>query len=285
MSTKVLVTGANGQLGRCLQEFVVSHNSNIDWHFKTSEELDITNKEALFKIFSLTKFNYLINCAAYTAVDKAETEREKAFLVNAEAVKYLAEACKLNNTIFIYISTDFVFDGEKETPYTEDDIPNPINVYGSSKLQGERYIKEILEKHFIIRTSWLYSEYGKNFMKTMIKLSIDTDELRVVHDQIGTPTYAKDLAEVIFNVINTKTNKYGIYHYSNEGVISWYDFAKAIFELTQTGIKLDPIKTEAHPTSAKRPKYSVLDKTKIKQIFNIKILHWQDSLKTAISNI
>lgn len=281
---KILITGSNGQLGRCLANGA-EYYPDYDFHFKTSKELDITTKEQIRSLFAQEKFDYCINCAAYTAVDKAETDKENAFLVNAEAVKYLAEACKENETILIHISTDFVFDGTKGEPYTEDDLPNPINVYGASKLKGEQYIQEILNNYFIIRTSWVYSEYGHNFVKTMLRLGVEREELRVVNDQIGSPTFARDLAEAILKIISSQATNYGIYHYSNEGAISWYDFAKAIFEIKGMKVKVNPIPSEAYPTPAKRPMYSVLDKTKIKQVFNIiNIPNLENSLKKVIYN-
>ncbi|MEB8328233.1 dTDP-4-dehydrorhamnose reductase [Flavobacteriaceae bacterium KMM 6897] len=281
---KILITGANGQLGKCIQD-VVEDYPEYDFHFKTSTDLDITSQEEINTLFAHEKFDFCINCAAYTAVDKAETDKENAFLVNAEAVKYLAEACKDYDTTLIHISTDFVFDGTKGTPYTEDDLPNPINVYGTSKLKGEQYIQGILNNNFIIRTSWVYSEYGHNFVKTMLRLGEDREELSVVNDQIGTPTYAGDLANAIMEIISTKTTNFGLYHYSNEGLISWYDFAKAIFEIKGIDVKVNPIPSEAYPTPAKRPMYSVLDKTKIKQVFNIiNIPNLENSLKKVIYN-
>lgn len=281
---KILITGSNGQLGKCIQD-VAEEYPEYDFHFKTSTDLDITSQEKINTLFAREKFDYCINCAAYTSVDKAETDKKNAFLVNAEAVKYLAEACKYNNTTLIHISTDFVFDGTKGIPYTEDDLPNPINVYGASKLKGEQYIQGILNNFFIIRTSWVYSEYGHNFVKTMLRLGEDREELSVVNDQIGTPTYAGDLANTIMEIIITKTTNFGLYHYSNEGLISWYDFAKAIFAIKGMNIKVNPIPSEAYPTPAKRPIYSVLDKTKIKQVFNIiNIPNLENSLKEVIYN-
>jgi len=283
-SGKILITGSNGQLGKCIQD-VAEEYPEYDFHFKTSTDLDITSQEKINTLFAREKFDYCINCAAYTSVDKAETDKKNAFLVNAEAVKYLAEACKYNNTTLIHISTDFVFDGTKGIPYTEDDLPNPINVYGASKLKGEQYIQGILNNFFIIRTSWVYSEYGHNFVKTMLRLGEDREELSVVNDQIGTPTYAGDLANTIMEIIITKTTNFGLYHYSNEGLISWYDFAKAIFAIKGMNIKVNPIPSEAYPTPAKRPIYSVLDKTKIKQVFNIiNIPNLENSLKEVIYN-
>ncbi|WP_245795489.1 dTDP-4-dehydrorhamnose reductase [Arenibacter nanhaiticus] len=278
---KIIITGANGQLGRCLQD-VAERYPDYEFKFKSSKELDITSKEQINSLFAHEKFDYCINCAAYTAVDKAETDQENAFLVNAEAVKYLSEACKTENTTLIHISTDFVFDGSKTTPYTEEDVPNPINVYGASKLKGEQYVQNILEHYFIIRTSWVYSEYGHNFVKTMLRLGAEKEELSVVNDQIGAPTYAGDLAEVIMKVISSKATNYGLYHYSNEGAISWYDFAKAIFEIKGMNIEVNPIPSEAYPTPAKRPINSELFKHKIEKIFPKNIKFWMDSLHKCI---
>jgi len=265
---KILITGANGQLGRCLQD-VAEKYPGYDFHFKTSEELDITKKPQISRLFNDEKFDYCINCAAYTAVDKAETDQENAFLVNAESVKYLAEACRIQNTILVHLSTDFVFDGSKTTPYTEEDSPNPINVYGVTKLKGEQYVQEILENYFIIRTSWVFSKYGNNFVKTMLRLGAERDEINVVNDQIGSPTYAGYLAEAIMKIIGLNVTNYGIYHYSNGGAISWYNFAKEIFETKGMNIKVNPILSEAYPTPAMRPAFSVMDLSKFNQLIDI----------------
>ena len=278
---KILVTGANGQLGMCIRDLALKF-SDLDFHFKTSKSLDIRLQDQVFALFEKEKFDYCINCAAYTAVDKAESDKENAFLVNAEAVKYLSEACKETNTTLIHISTDFVFDGTKEKPYTELDIPNPINVYGASKLKGEKYIREILEKFFIIRTSWVYSEHGYNFVKTMLKLGSEREELNIVSDQIGTPTYAGDLANVILSIIETNSSQYGLFHFTGEGEISWYDFAKEVFRLKEINIKTSPIGSEEYPTPANRPKYSVMDNSKIKQLLDVKTSYWGDSLSKCL---
>ncbi|MGE5943415.1 MAG: dTDP-4-dehydrorhamnose reductase [Flavobacteriales bacterium] len=280
----VLVTGSNGQLGKCLRDVSIN-KSNIKWIFKSSKELDITDENSIRKTFENNKIDYLINCAAYTAVDKAESEKDKAFLVNAEGVSFLAKVCKEYDTTLIHMSTDFVFDGKKRTPYTEMDIPNPINVYGVSKFKGEQYVQDILKKYYIIRTSWVYSEYGNNFVKTMLKLTNQKNEISVVNDQIGSPTYAGDLANVILNLITSNTNSYGLYHYSNEGVASWYDFAKAVFEESKIHIELMPIKTQDYQSLAKRPVFSVLDKYKVKNELKTQVPYWKDSLKKAITNI
>jgi len=278
----ILVTGSNGQLGKCLQD-VAKDANDIQWIFKTSSDLDITNKKDIEALFKTEIIDYLVNCAAYTVVDKAEIEKEKAFLVNAEGVKYLAQACKITDTIFIHISTDFVFDGKKKLPYTEEDIPNPINVYGASKLKGEDYIKSILDNYFIIRTSWVYSEYGNNFVKTMLRLAKERDEIKVVNDQIGSPTYAGDLANFIIYLIKNNINKYGIYNYSNEGEISWYEFAKEIFGLSDKNINIIPISSKEYKNLAERPNFSILDINKIKQ-FRIVNHSWRESLQRCIKN-
>ena len=281
---KILVTGAEGQLGRSIQDLARKHN-HLDFVFTDYNELDITNSTKVNDIFQGDSFDYCINCAAYTAVDKAETDNEKAFLINAEAVKNLAKACKANNVVLLQISTDFVFDGLKETPYNEEDEPNPLNIYGLSKLKGEKYVQNIMRKYFVIRTSWVYSEYGHNFLQTMLRLGSEKKELSVVCDQIGTPTYAKDLANVLLTIIKEEKSDYGIYHYSNEGIASWYDFATAIFDITNTKIKLLPITTVAYPTPAKRPRYSVIDKSKLKRMLGIEIPNWRNSLGNCLKEL
>jgi dTDP-4-dehydrorhamnose reductase len=280
----VLVTGSNGQLASCIKDHAKQYDG-LNFIYTDYEELDICNLNDLEEFFKTNqKIDYCINCAAYTAVDKAESEVEKAFEINATGPKNLAQVCSEFDTILIQVSTDFVFDGEKTEPYVETDVANPISVYGASKLQGEVEIKKIFKKHFIIRTSWLYSEHGNNFMKTMLRLAETRDEISVVSDQIGTPTYAGDLAEVILKIVRSKNTNFGLYHYSNDGVASWYDFAEAIFKASNTEIRLNAIKTEAYPTPAKRPVYSVMDKTKIKSVLKMKTLDWQDSLKKAIAS-
>jgi dTDP-4-dehydrorhamnose reductase len=274
---KILVTGGNGQLAQCLKDVVINENEfNVD--FQDLPALDITNKQQLESYFSKNELDYCINCAAYTAVDLAEEQSDLAYAVNAEGPKNLAEVCKKYQVKLLHISTDFVFDGKKQTPYIETDMPNPLGVYGVSKWQGERYIQEVMEDYFIIRTSWLYSEYGNNFMKTMLRLSETRDEISVVSDQIGAPTYAGDLAEVLIKIILSSPPNYGVYHYSNSGTISWYDFAVEIFKQFGKKIEVKPIKTKDYPTAAKRPKYSVLDTTKIENNFNCTIKDWQGSL-------
>jgi len=279
----VLVTGGKGQLASCIKD-IDKQYEDLNFIYTDYQELDICDLKQVDSFFkSNSKIHYCINCAAYTAVDKAETESEKAFEINAIGAKNLAIACNKFDTILIQVSTDFVFDGEKNEPYTETDIAKPISVYGASKLKGEVEIKQTLETYFIIRTSWLYSEHGNNFMKTMLRLAETQDEISVVSDQIGTPTYAGDLAAVILNIINSSNKNFGLYHYSNEGVASWHDFAKAIFEESNIEIKLNPIKTEAYPTPAKRPFFSVMDKAKIKSDLNIKIPHWRETINNSVN--
>jgi dTDP-4-dehydrorhamnose reductase len=281
----VLVTGANGQLGQAIQ-FIAGNYPEITFVFCDSKKLDITNPDSIDAIFQEVKPDFCINTAAYTAVDKAESEPEKAFLINATGAKNVAIACKAHTSTLLHVSTDFVFDGTKTIPYNEVDIPNPTGVYGQTKLEGEKAIQAILEHYYIIRTSWVYSQFGANFMKTMLRLGSERDTLSVVNDQIGTPTHAVDLAEALVQIIITSLSfgegrgeAYGIYNFSNEGQCSWYDFAKKIFEVNNIAIDLKPIPTSSYPTPAQRPKYSVLDKTKIKTAFGIEILDWEQLLE------
>ena len=284
----VIVTGANGQLGQSIQ-FIASKHQNIEFVYTDFQELDITNIENCKEVFSKHKPNYCINTAAYTAVDKAESESEKAHLINVVGAENLAKICKENNVVLVHISTDFIYDGKKETPYTELDIPNPTGVYGQTKLDGEKAIQQVWEKHFIVRTSWVYSQFGNNFMKTMLRLASERDTISVVNDQIGTPTNAVDLAEALIKIVTeySKLNTehfYGIYNFSNEGQCSWYDFAKKIFEINNISINLLPIQTTSFPTPAKRPSFSVLDKTKIKKVFGIEINNWDNSIEIHKDN-
>lgn len=274
---KALVTGGNGQLAQCLKE-IVKYHDELDITFQDLPDLDITNKQQLESYFSNNELDYCINCAAYTAVDLAEEQSELAYAVNAEGPKNIAMLCLKYNIKLIHISTDFVFDGQQRTPYSETDAPNPLSVYGASKLQGERNIQDVMENYFIVRTSWLYSEYGKNFMKTMLKLSETRDQISVVSDQIGSPTYAGDLAAALTKIVLSSSTNYGVYHYSNLGTTSRYDFAVEIFKQFGKTIEVKPIKTKDYSTAAKRPKCSVLDTTKIKNNFNCTINDWQTSL-------
>lgn len=281
----VLVTGANGQLGQALQK-ASQTVSEIRFVFTDSKTLDITNPENCQSFFEGFLPDFCINCAAYTAVDKAESETDLAYKINVVGVENLAKNCKKHNTTLIHLSTDFVFDGEKNIPYTEIDLPNPKSVYGQTKLEGEQTIQALLEKYYIIRTSWVYSEFGNNFYKTMLRLASERESLDVVNDQIGTPTNANCLAKVIIDIIKHLTSSiqptYGIYHFSNEGNCSWYDFAQKIFKLNNIPITLNPIPTSSYPTAAIRPKYSVLDKTKITTTFGIQIKSWEEALQKLI---
>jgi dTDP-4-dehydrorhamnose reductase len=279
----ILVTGANGQLGNEMR--IVSKGSSDRYIFTDVDELDITNRDSVMNFVKENDIKVIVNCAAYTNVDKAEDDEATAELINAQAVDYLAEACKENDATLIHISTDYVFGGnEGNTPRTEDEPVNPTGAYGRTKLHGEQAIQKAGCNYLIIRTAWLYSEFGNNFVKTMRKLTSERDNLKVVFDQVGTPTYALDLAEVIMKFIETDS-VCGIYHFSNEGVISWYDFAKEICELSGNKCDIQPCHSDEFPSKVKRPSYSVLDKTKIKNKLNITIPHWKESLKKCIKNL
>jgi len=287
--SKILVTGGNGQLGKELREFSSLH-TGLDFVFLSREDLPIEQFELVRNYFNTLKPAYCINCAAYTAVDKAESEEDLAFLVNGEAVGVLAAVCKEHNTKFVHVSTDYVFNGEATYPYTENFPTDPINVYGASKLEGEKQAMELNPDSLIIRTSWLYSSFGKNFVKTMMKLMNEKDEIKVINDQLGSPTNAEDLAETIFNVIGfchlqIYNWKPGIYNFSNQGIISWYDFAKAIKEIINSPCSIKPISTAEYPTPAKRPAYSVLDKTKIQETYGVQLKDWKKSLAICIEKI
>lgn len=298
----VLVTGANGQLGQAIQSIVENYPS-IDFVFCTSSELNITDKANCETVFEKYKPKFCINAAAYTAVDKAESETENAFAINVTGAQNVAEVCKNHDTILLHVSTDFVFDAKfvdgiayydrelrlplkSDKGLTETDVPFPAGIYGLTKLQGEQAIESTWKKHFIVRTSWVYSQFANNFMKTMLRLATERDSLSVVSDQIGTPTNAVDLAECLLTIIiehsKENTQNYGIYNFSNEGQCSWYDFAKEIFRVNNISINLQPIPTTAYPTPAKRPAYSVLDKSKIKKIFGIEIKNWEERLSAFL---
>jgi dTDP-4-dehydrorhamnose reductase len=280
----IVVFGASGQLGNCLKK--VAEEKGIDEiYFPHESEANILDKDAIKAIFEKYKPAYAINCAAYTAVDKAEDELDLARKINKTGAENLAEACKAYQTIFVHISTDFVFKGDTPNPLVEDDIAEPISVYGLTKLEGEQDIIRIMDEYFILRTSWLYSEFGNNFVKTMLKFGAERDMLKIIADQAGTPTYGIDLAGCILEIITSGSKAYGIYHYSNEGVTSWYDFAKSIFDLSGTDVKVLPIRTAEYPTKATRPAYSVMDKTKIKTTFGIEIPYWRDSLAVCIERL
>ena len=280
----ILITGCNGQLGNEMQLLEKEHATHIYYNTDVAE-LDITDKEAILKFVEEKQIDGIVNCAAYTAVDKAEDNEELARLLNTVAPGYLAEAIEQRGGWLIQISTDYVFDGTNHTPYTPDEPTCPNSVYGRTKLAGEVQAMQACQHTMIIRTAWLYSTFGNNFVKTMIRLGNEKTELGVIFDQIGTPTYARDLAVCIFAVIEQGV-KPGIYHFSNEGVTSWYDFTKAIHRLAGiTTCHVRPLHTAEYPTPAARPHYSVLDKTKIKQDYGLDIPYWEDSLAECISRL
>ena len=274
----ILVTGANGQLGQCFQSLAKKNDFNFT--FLNSKQLDVTSYDSITSVFNDT-FDFCINCAAYTAVDRAEEEHGIANEINHLAAKNIAEACLKYNITLIHVSTDFVFNGKHYLPYKETDSTDALSVYGQTKLDGELAIQSILDKYFIIRTSWLYSEFGGNFVKSMLNLAKNRDELSIVDNQIGTPTYALDLAVAILKVIKQNTH-FGLYHYSNQGTASWYDFAKVIFDKSKVTIKVSPIPASSYPTPATRPHFSVLDKAKFSSNFNIEIPYWQESLDKCL---
>ncbi|MDR3272907.1 MAG: dTDP-4-dehydrorhamnose reductase [Flavobacteriaceae bacterium] len=278
---KILITGANGQLGSCLKQQIKKNPlPDYEFVFTDAQELDITDKLLVATYFFDNKFDCVINCAAYTAVDKAESEVDTAQKLNADAVKYLAKGCDSQGSVFIHISTDYVFSGEEESPRKETDPIAPIGVYGKTKLEGERLAFEENKKTYVIRTAWLYSPYGNNFVKTMLRLFGEKEEINVINDQLGSPTNALDLAGAILTIIRSgKKNNYGIYHYSNEGQCTWYEFAEEIKKLSGAKTKINPVPTSAYFTLAKRPKYSLLDKTKIKATFGVSVPEWKESLK------
>jgi dTDP-4-dehydrorhamnose reductase len=284
-STKtILVTGANGQLGKELQ---VAARAYPQYHFLFAgkEELSIEDSIAVKKYFSNNFIDFCINCAAYTAVDKAESEKENAFLTNATAVGNLAAACKSSGAVLVHISTDYVFDGNATTPYKETDATNPVSIYGQSKLQGEQLALANAPNTIIIRTSWVYSSFGNNFVKTMLRLMKERENINVVNDQWGCPTYAADLANAILAIVSqysTKNIQQHIFNYCNEEVINWHQFAVAIKELTHSNCLVNPISSEQYPTPVKRPLYSVLDTAKIKSTFNISIPAWKESLQKCL---
>ena len=280
----ILITGCNGQLGNEIQ-LLEKENSRHRWFNTDVQELDITNVDAVRLFVQEHQIDGIVNCAAYTAVDKAEDNEELCTKLNAEAPAYLAKAIGDRGGWMIQISTDYVFDGSKHTPYVEDDDTCPNSVYGRTKLVGELNVQKLCERSMIIRTAWLYSTFGNNFVKTMIRLGKERPELGVIFDQIGTPTYARDLAIAIMTAID-KGIVPGVYHFSNEGVISWYDFTKAIHRMAGiTSCHVRPLHTAEYPTPANRPHYSVLDKTKIKQTYGIEIPYWEESLKDCIEKL
>lgn len=278
---KILVTGAHGQVGTELN-FLSSLLETHAFTFVDKDGLDITDEDAVNQFLSIGNYFALINCAAYTAVDKAESEKEIAFLINATGAGILAKAAKANNCRFVHLSTDFIFDGTKAVPLSEDEKPNPLSVYGASKLEGEKQVLQNNPDTLLIRTSWVYSSFGNNFVKTILKLCKDREILNVIYDQIGSPTYARDLAGAILDIVQRESWTPGIYNYSNEGVASWYDFAVAIRDIAKLKTKLSPIETHQYPTPAVRPKYSVLNKKKIKETLGVEIPYWRKSLEDCI---
>ncbi|ADV46658.1 dTDP-4-dehydrorhamnose reductase [Nitratifractor salsuginis] len=281
----VLVTGANGQLGSEIRE--LSSLFPYIYFFTDQNILDITDKEQITQFVKSNSIDTIINCAAYTAVDKAEEDKINADKVNHLAVRYLAEIAKEEDIKLLHISTDYVFDGKNYTPYTEEDRTNPNGVYGATKLAGEEAMRDINPKNsIIIRTSWVYSGYGANFVKTMLRLGKEKKDLGVIFDQVGSPTYAKDLAKTILSILpNIENEKVEIYHYSNEGVVSWYDFAKEIMRMAKLDCTIKPIETKEYPTPAMRPHYSVLNKSKIKKEFGLTIPYWKDSLDECLKTM
>ncbi|MDP3465869.1 MAG: dTDP-4-dehydrorhamnose reductase [Sulfuricurvum sp.] len=284
--SKILVTGATGQLGSEIKTIATNYPQH-DFTFADRSALDISNLCKLEDYFDDKTFDVIINCAAYTAVDKAENENDLADTINHRAVSLLAKIAKKKNMTFIHISTDYVFDGQNYRPYIETDTTDPQGVYGRTKQDGENAILDVaLKNSIIIRTSWVYSSFGSNFVKTMLRLGKERDALGVIFDQVGTPTYAHDLAKTILDILPQINNESPeIYHYSNEGVISWYDFSQAIFELSKIQCQINPITTDQYPTQAKRPHYSLLNKSKIKNNFEITIPYWRDSLKKCLKEL
>ena len=282
----ISITGSKGQLGSEIRD-QTSLYPGYNFIFTDIEELDLTNQEAVANFFNKNSISACINCAAYTAVDKAEDDRELALLINYKAVQILAETCNKHNTFLVHISTDYVFDGRNFKPYDESTPPSPDSYYGLTKLKGEEAVFSFCENTVVVRTSWLYSAYGNNFVKTMLRLGKEKDEIGVVADQIGTPTYAGDLAKVLLDIIvNKKGNTSNeIYHYSNEGAISWYDFAKAIMAEAGLHCKVNAIESKDFPSKANRPFYSVLSKTKIKNDYKVEIPYWLDSLKIVLKKL
>jgi dTDP-4-dehydrorhamnose reductase len=293
---RILVTGKNGQLGQSLKALVnqrqLTVDNRLDFDFVSRDQLDLASTESIEAYFSNNEYDVIINCAAYTAVDKAESEPGLADQINHLAVKQLAEIAKQQDAILIHISTDYVFNGQNYKPYNESDKTDPQSVYGLTKLKGEQAVQAINPKGCIIRTSWVYSEFGNNFVKTMLRLGQEKDQLGIIFDQVGTPTYAGDLANAILQLVSSEQSatidqspSTMLFHFSNEGVCSWYDFAKTIFEYAKIPCVVLPIETKEYPTPAKRPHYSLMNKAKIKQTFDLSIPYWKDSLKVCLNKI
>lgn len=281
---RILVTGANGQLGNALKVLSVGFLS-FKFIYADIDVLDLVDRDAVFAFVETNKIDYILNCAAYTAVDKAEDDQVLCNLVNHIATKNIGEAATKFDVKVIHVSTDYVFDGTNYKPYEETDSTCPVSVYGRTKLAGEKALFEVCPGAIVIRTSWLYSEFGNNFVKTMLRLGEERDKLYVVYDQIGTPTYAGDLASAILTIVDTEAFLPGVYHFSNEGVCSWYDFTIRIHQLAGIACRVYPIETKDYPTKAVRPHYSVLNKSKIKSTYQITIPYWEESLKRVISHL
>ena len=282
---RILVTGANGQLGKEMHS-ILEQKCPGKTIYTDIDSLDITDRQALEDFFNKNEITHIINCAAFTSVDKAESEQNLCYRINSDAVQNLAITAINHNAKIIHISTDYVFDGTSHRPYTESDKVHPVSAYGNSKRRGEMGLLSLCPEAIILRTSWLYSPHGNNFVKTMLKLGREKQSLRVVFDQIGTPTSARDLATAIYSILTARQWTPGIYHFSNEGAISWYDFAKSIHRIAGiTTCKVTPVTTDKYPTEAIRPHYSVLDKSRIKNTFSIEIPYWEESLKTCIDEI
>lgn len=280
----ILVTGANGQLGRCLKDLSKEY-PKFNFYFASRSQLDLGNPESIQDFFNSHNIDYCINTGAYTNVEKAESESELAHKINAEAVRQLAALCAEKKAVLIHVSTDYVFDGTKDTPYLEENQTHPLNVYGASKLEGEKAIQGSLETYFILRTSWLYSQYGHNFLKSILKFADEKRDLTITTEQIGTPTNANDLAAAIMHIVTSKSKAYGIYHFSNEGEATWFDFAKEILRQTQRLEEVRLAETDYYPTFAQRPKYSVLNKHKFTSRFNVPIIPWEQSLAEVIKKL
>ncbi|MGB3774902.1 MAG: dTDP-4-dehydrorhamnose reductase [Leeuwenhoekiella sp.] len=288
---KILVTGGGGQLAQCLEKQIV-FDGNEEYYFANRQELDITSPDNLNQLFSDFEPDVVINTAAYTQVDQAEADRDSAYAINTDAVKNLARACQEHQALLIHISTDYVFDGDSSSPYHEDDSTDPKTVYGASKRAGEEVIiNSTLKEYYIIRTSWLYSEFGKNFYKTILRLARERDELSIVDDQQGCPTNANDLARGILKIVSdfrekkTSLANFGIYHFSNAGHTTWYGFAKSILEINKISVNLKPVSSSQFPTKSIRPKYSILSNVKFQENFNFKISHWEKSLEDLIATL
>lgn len=282
MQKKILVAGSNGQLGNCIRKIAPDFELDYDFIFADSQTLDVTDEGKVNDFFAEYKPDFCINASAYTAVDLAEKEEDKAFAINAYGVANLASSCAEYNTILIHVSTDYVFDGETNLDYSEDDFTNPIGVYGKSKLLGEELALENNLKTVILRTSWLYSEFNKNFVKTMLNLFSQRDELGIVADQFGQPTNANDLAEAIMAIVESPDKNFGVFHFSNYPETTWFDFAKKIAEFSHSKIKLSPLKTEEYPTPAKRPQRSTMNLDKIEKVYQIEPKHWENSLEDCV---